>query len=214
VVSRASGLGGGPRPRLRARARAHFDRARDLAYVRDEDEWLAAHASAALAPLTALLGGPERALALAEETIAAARHFAIPSVLVMALARAGETAILTGMHGRAAEAVNELLGLLRDQATRPWVADALEMAALVLEAGDDVEAATAALQSAEAVRLASGGSAGGTRALADAVHHAHDRLLGAGPAPAGAGHSNSTLSVDVAISRAVAGLEALSGARS
>jgi hypothetical protein len=118
----------------------------------------------------------------------------------MALSRAAEPALLAGSYPRAGSLVVEVLGLLRDQASPRWVADALEMAALVLEAQRDGEGATAVLRAADALRKASGEQPGGARVLALEVQRGRERLLG----------TSDTLdrpevapSPDVAIDRAV-----------
>ena len=51
--------------------------------------------------------------------------------LVMALVRAAEVAVVLGRMDRAEEVLLESLGLLRDIGGHAWVADALELAALV-----------------------------------------------------------------------------------
>jgi tetratricopeptide (TPR) repeat protein len=179
-------------------ARVEFERAADLAGSRDEGAWLAAHALAALAPLTALLRDAEHGLRLAEEAIVAARGLAIRNGLIMALSRAAETALIAGAHHRAAGLLAELLALLQDQASPRWVADSLEMAGLVLEAQGDPESAAAVLHAADTLRAASGENQGGTRVLAQEVQRGRDRLLGDQRRPA--------LAADAGIARALDGL--------
>jgi predicted ATPase len=156
------------------RALAHFEQAVELAQTDGRDEFLSAHALAALAPLTALLGDSERGLGLAEEGIRAARGLTVPGVLPMTLVRAGETAILAGRNRRAGEIVAELLQLLQDFGSRRWLADALEMAALVLDSG---EAAVEVLGASEALRTASGESCGGSRTISAKIQRCRNRLI-------------------------------------
>ena len=110
------------------------------------------------------------------DAVIAARRFAIPSLDIMALSRAAETAILAGANSVAANMTAELLAVLRTEASQRWVADALEMASLVLEAQCDAKAATEGLHTADAIRTASGEQTGGTRALAHAVQQGRLRL--------------------------------------
>ena len=149
----------------------------------DDGGWLAAHALAALAPMTLLLGEPERAVALAEEAIAAAHGAAEHNIVVMALTRAAETMLLARQSRRAGEILEELLELLHDMGSRRWLADALEMGALVLESRGDLGAAVEVLVVAERLRAASGEQGGGVRALAAEVRAGRERLVAAvGPA--------------------------------
>jgi hypothetical protein len=108
----------------------------------------------------------------------------------MALTRTAETAILAGSYRRAAAAVIEVLGLLGDQASRPWVADALEMAAIVMQTHQDGETAVELLQAAEALRVASGERAGGTLSIAGMVPLVIDRITAARGPLAATPHSD------------------------
>jgi predicted ATPase len=163
------------------RARRHFEQAAQLAKGDDEGGWLAGHALAALAPITALTGDPERGLALAEEVLAAARNVPVPDYRVMSLVRAAETAILAGSHDRAAEVISEVLECVRESASQRWVADALEMAALVLEDRHDADVAVTVLRAAAALRATYSERRGGTRALADDVREVYERLIDRAP---------------------------------
>jgi hypothetical protein len=58
-----------------------------------------------------------------------ARRLPAPGFLIMALTRAGETALLSGRQPRAT--LRELVGHLRDLGAQAWVVEALEMVALV-----------------------------------------------------------------------------------
>jgi predicted ATPase/DNA-binding SARP family transcriptional activator len=165
------------------RARGHFERAVELGRAGDDDSWLVAHAQAALAPLTVLLGEPERGVRLAEDAIVLARREAEQASVVMALARGAETAILAGRHQRASEVLDELVELLLSMGTRRWLADALEMGALVLEWQGDPAAAAEVLEAGACLRVSSGEQGGGVRALATEVRAGRARLVTAlGPA--------------------------------
>ncbi|MFL6149247.1 MAG: hypothetical protein ACJ72I_17455 [Pseudonocardiaceae bacterium] len=92
----------------------------------------------------------------------------------MALTRAAETAVLASQPHRAAGILVELLGLLADLGTRRWVADALEIAALILEIDDDTEQASALLGASDRLREAIE-----VRVITEEVRHARDRLADA-----------------------------------
>ena len=73
--------------------------------------------------------------------------------------------------------LDELLGLLRDQASRRWVADTIELVALVLEAHLARSDEAAELLAASArLRAEAGEQLGGTRIVAQAVLALSDRL--------------------------------------
>jgi tetratricopeptide (TPR) repeat protein len=158
-----------------AHARAWFERALELA--RDPgSEWLLPHVLAAVAPLAALLGDRASALEHASAAVTAARPFSMRAVLAMTLARAAEAAVLAG-DAQAAEAdLVELLRLLDDLGTRRWGADALELAAVVLDQRGAREEALGALQAAAQLREASGEPCGGVRAASAEVRRVAARL--------------------------------------
>jgi predicted ATPase/DNA-binding SARP family transcriptional activator len=190
------------------RARDHFERAVEVARSDPLGEWVEPHALAALGPLVALSGDGERALRLAEQAVGAARRLTARPVLAMALTRAAETAVLAGHPRRAADILVELLGLLADQGTRRWVADALETAALILEIddlgiGDDAERASVILGAADRLREAIE-----VRVITKEVRHARARLSDALGAERFALHEvrGRTLSPEAAIALALAGL--------
>ena len=187
------------------RARDHFERAVEVARSDPLGEWVEPHALAALGPLVALSGDGERALRLGQEAVGAARRLTARPVLVMALTRAAETAVLAGHPRRAAGILVELLGLLADQGTRRWVADALETAALILEIDDDTERASAILGAADRLREAIE-----VRVLTEEVRHARDRLASALGAERFALHEarGRLLSHEAAITLTLAGLAA------
>jgi predicted ATPase/DNA-binding SARP family transcriptional activator len=156
------------------RARDHFERAVRVARSDPLGDWVEPHALAALGPLVAVSGDGERALRLADEAVGAARRLKVRPVLAMALTRAAETAVLASQPHRAAGILVELLGLLADLGTRRWVADALEIAALILEIDDDTEQASALLGASDRLREAIE-----VRVITEEVRHARDRLADA-----------------------------------
>lgn len=113
-------------------AQEHFEQVFKLAQGGGAAELLRVHGMAALAPLAALAGETDRAQFLAKEAVMVARRLPALGFLVMALTRAGETALLSGRQPRAT--LQELIGHLRDLAARAWVVQTLEMVALVREA--------------------------------------------------------------------------------
>jgi hypothetical protein len=78
---------------------------------------------------------------------------------VMALTRAAEVATLLGQGDRAQVLLRESLALLCDIGGRAWVADSVEMTALVLGSGGRHRPAARLLGAGEALRHASGESA-------------------------------------------------------
>jgi hypothetical protein len=135
-------------------AGAHFEQA--LAQQTDGEDTKAArpHVLAALAIVVALTGDADRAQALAEEAVTVARGTRLRQILVVALVRAGEVAVLTGRPERARAVLLEVLGTLSDLGARRWVADTLEAAALLLDAHDRFEATARLLGSSDALRVA------------------------------------------------------------
>jgi predicted ATPase len=97
------------------------------------DDSLRAHACSALALVTALRDDdPEAAERLVARAVhSAERMVGAPRVLMMALAHAGQVAVLTGDAGAAA-LVTRLLEMLRDRGVTYWAGEALDAAALVL----------------------------------------------------------------------------------
>lgn len=85
------------------------------------------------AALVRARAGDRSATRLAGEAVAVARRFPIPQVLVMALARATETAVLLGTSADAKPHIVELVDTLRHLGARSWVAEAYELAAIVSE---------------------------------------------------------------------------------
>ena len=133
-------------------ARFRFERA--LEEQPEGHEMLQAHALAALATVVALAGEADRAESIAAEAVVVARGARLPQILVVALVRAGEVAVLSDRPGRARTVLIEVLGILSDLGARRWVADALEAAALVLEAHGRPAATARVLGTADALRIA------------------------------------------------------------
>ncbi len=92
---------------------------------------LVAHAAAALAPLAVVAGDAGQAVELADEAVRTARRLGLRHVLVMALTRAAEAHVLLGHHDEAGVALRESLEMLQESGGEAWLADSLELAALV-----------------------------------------------------------------------------------
>jgi tetratricopeptide (TPR) repeat protein len=191
-------------------ARAHFERAAEVASSYDKGQWLSMHALAALAPLNVLLGEREQGLRQAEEAVVAARAFSDRGALLMALTRTAEAAVLAGDYRRAGDALRELLVLVRDLGTRRWLADALELTALVLEWRAEPGAAVEILGASDALREGAGEAGGGVRAVAEAVERGRARLVVALGPDAFAAHAarGRRLRAEVAFAQSLARLEA------
>jgi tetratricopeptide (TPR) repeat protein len=188
-------------------ARFHFEQA--LAQNTDGNEMLRPHALAALATVTALAGEADRAEALAEEAVAVARGVRLRQILVAALVRAGEVAVLSGRQGRGRAVLLEVLGILSDLGARRWVADTLEATALVLDAQGCMDASARLLGTSDALRLALNEPARALPALSSRLRACRDRIetaLGAGAvASAALGPDN----LDQVLTLAISELEGL-----
>jgi predicted ATPase/class 3 adenylate cyclase len=111
-----------------------------------------AHALASLAPLTALAGEAERAETLVAEGVETARRFGLFTILLMTLTRSCEVGILLGNWASAEAALRESLTLLRDTGGGAFLADSLEMAAVVREARGAQRPAARLLGASQGVR--------------------------------------------------------------
>lgn len=160
----------------RPRAQDHFERALELACRQEPAELLRVHAVAALAPLAALAGEAQRAESLAEEGVVASRSVPARGVLAMALTRAAETATLSGRRQQATNRLRELLSLLQDLGAPAWVADALEMVALMREAEGEAPSAARLLGASRAIEEAMGEQVPGIRVLSSEVDGCRRRL--------------------------------------
>jgi predicted ATPase/DNA-binding SARP family transcriptional activator len=141
------------------RAQDHFEQVLTLARGGGAAELLRVHGMAALAPLAALAGEVDRAQRLANEAVMVARRLPALGFLIMALTRAGETALLSGRQPRAT--LRELIGHLRDLGAQAWVVEALEMVTLLREAEGRPHPAARLLGSCRALEEALGEAARG-----------------------------------------------------
>ena len=162
-----------------ARAKAHFEQSVEAGMEDQVGSTLRVHSLAALAPVAALTGEPERARALAAEAVAVARSLRLRRILVMALVRGAETALLTADQKMARDLVREVLALLAEIGSRRWVADAIELAALILEQGGQPQPATRLFGACAALRSSLGEPAGGLRALGETVQASHQAVAAA-----------------------------------
>ena len=115
------------------RAKTHFEQALEAGRAQQLGPTLKVHCLAALAPVAARTGEPERARSLASEAVDGARDLQLRRILVMALVRAAETAVLTADLAGARGLVRELLALLAELGSRSWVAETVELAAVILD---------------------------------------------------------------------------------
>ena len=135
--------------------------------------------SLAFAALVRARQGDPSAGRLAAEAVDSARKFLVPQILVMTLARAAEVAVLSERLADARPHVVELVKTLKQLGARRWVAEALELAAIVFGEEQPDMGATA-LGAAERLRLALAEPAGPAfllgEALDTAVRGISDRL--------------------------------------
>jgi tetratricopeptide (TPR) repeat protein len=123
-------------------AATEFDASLELGEGVD-DESLRAHVCSALAIVAALRDDPDTAAAMAARAVRSAeRMVGAPRVLMMALARAGQVAVLTGDRRAATPVSRRLLRMLRDMGVTYWADEALDVAGLVLAGRCPEEAAT------------------------------------------------------------------------
>jgi predicted ATPase len=141
------------------------------------DELLDIHLQAGLALTEAVEGNAGEAAALARAAVVAARRLGFPSVLVMALVRAAETAAIAGTP--AGPDLAEALRVLREQGTRWWVAAALNVAALASEAEGHRHLAVRLLGGATELSAAANGDDKALPVVAVLTAGARDRLTGA-----------------------------------
>ncbi len=134
-----------------------------------------AHASASLAPLAAAAGDTERAEILAAEGVEMARRTGLLTILLMTLTRAGEVGILLRNWASADAAVRESLSLLRDAGVHAFLADCLDMVALLREAEGAQRSATRLLAASHGVREAVGESPD-TRCISAELERCHSQL--------------------------------------
>ncbi|MGH8971828.1 MAG: hypothetical protein ACRD0C_01305, partial [Acidimicrobiia bacterium] len=92
---------------------------------------------------------------LAGEAVRTARRLGLGHVLVMALTRAAEAYVLLGRHDEAGAVLRESLEMLRETGGQAWLADSLELAALVGSEGQG-DGPARLLGKSRALREASG----------------------------------------------------------
>jgi hypothetical protein len=155
------------------RAQDHFEQVFKLAHGGGAAELLRVHGMAALAPLAARAGEADRAQRLAKEAVMVARRLPALGFLIMALTRAGETALLSGRQPQAT--LRELISHLRDLGAQAWVVETLEMVALVSEAEGRSRPAARLLGACRALEEALGEAARG-RVLSGEVSVCRHRL--------------------------------------
>ncbi len=161
-----------------AGALAQFERSLTTTTHQDHPgtDWLLVHTLAALAPLTAHDGDPQRAVDLADQAVALAQTFPSDAVRAMVLVRATETSILAANYQRAETTLNQLVELLRTIGTRRWAADTLEMGGLILDHLSRPDDAWTALIAAQAIRHATGETDDNSRLLTPALRRIRRRL--------------------------------------
>ncbi|HKY76967.1 MAG TPA: hypothetical protein VJS45_12555, partial [Acidimicrobiia bacterium] len=135
----------------RTAASRHFDASLELTSETVAGN-LRAHSLGGAALLAAEAGDGERAVEQAEEGVAAARELGMQTILVMALTRAAEVGVLLRQWERAEATLTELFTVLRNTGGRGFLADALELAALVQETRGRPQSAVQLLAAAEHVR--------------------------------------------------------------
>jgi non-specific serine/threonine protein kinase len=141
---------------------------------------LLAHALGSLAPLAARAGDEERASTLAAEGVEMARVFGLATFLLMTLTRATEVGILFRRWPSAEATLRESLALLRDTGAQAFLADSLEMTALLGEAGRSHISAARLFGAAERVREV-GGESADVRCISSELEQCRSRLTKALP---------------------------------
>ena len=186
-------------------ARREFEHAVEFARG-DHGEWLAPHALAGLAPLSAFFGDHDAARRHAREAVETARALPVAPVLAMALARSAEAAAISGDLEDGRQVLGELLRLLRALGMRRFAGDALELAALIAEEAGDTGGAAELLGAAAGLRASMGEAEGGVRVVATEITAARQRLAATlGPASFDKLTTQGrALSLEAALSRALA----------
>jgi tetratricopeptide (TPR) repeat protein len=148
------------------------------------DGSLQAHVRPALALTGAVRGDGETARAIAAQGIAdAERVVGAPRVMMMALALAGQVAVLTGDDSGATALATRLLRILHDKGVTYWADEGLALAALVLAERSPDEAAVV-LNSRPTLREALDDTGTLIGPLRARLRQCRDRLverLGSGP---------------------------------
>ena len=125
------------------------------------------HAEAALAPLVASLGDIDRAETLAADALSRARPFGRRPVL-MAQVRMAEMWVVAGRPDQARQVLVDAADTLVDIGGREWVADTLELSAIVLGGAGEAGPAARLLGAAEGLREQQGGFRITQRCVAEA----------------------------------------------
>jgi predicted ATPase/DNA-binding SARP family transcriptional activator len=116
------------------------------------DSWVEVQGLGILALVEATAGEGQLASGHADAAVAAARRIPGPRILVMALTRAAETAVISNRPESAHPHLDEMLGVLRELGSPRWSAEALELSAVSI-APVRPEAAATLLGSAWAIRV-------------------------------------------------------------
>jgi tetratricopeptide (TPR) repeat protein len=130
-----------------------------------------------LAPVAALGGDTQRAESLAENAVLAATRLELPAVCALALTRGTEARIMAGKVPAARATLRRLLDLLGELGGPSYVADALEMAALLADGAGRPATTARLLATCETLRAAQGEPLGGTRIMSPAVRDCARRVL-------------------------------------
>lgn len=176
----------------------------------DRTGHMAAAAQSALALTAALRGDTAGSSAMADRAVEAARDMKLPEVLVMALTRTAESAIVLGEPERAQGLLAEALRILLRTGGRSWVASSLEMAAVVgSDSAKSLVPRARLLGAAEAIRNLTGESFRWPHLQTQVVHCVDQLTARLGPAAFTAGRVHGRqLRAEAAITLALAELEA------
>jgi hypothetical protein len=136
-------------------AHAHFRRATELAG--EDDVELVAQALSALASLN-VLSGDLNGMQLATDAIAFAQRSPLRMILVMALVRAGETALLAGDRDQACQFLADGLTQIAELGTERYLGDCCELVALLQLTRGDLRAAAVMFGASSAVYGRTGGA--------------------------------------------------------
>jgi predicted ATPase/class 3 adenylate cyclase len=136
-------------------ARVHFRWATELAG--EDDVELVAQALSALASLNVLSGDLD-GLQLVTDAIASAKRSPLRMSLVMALVRAGETALLAGDRDRACQFLADGLAQIVELGTERYLGDCCELVALLQLTRGDPRAAAVMFGASSAVYDRTGGA--------------------------------------------------------
>jgi hypothetical protein len=142
----------------------------------EHDVELVAQAISALALLDVVSGDIERGLRLATDAIAFAERSALRMSLVMALVRAGETALLATEWDKACQFLADGIARIAELGTERYMGDCCELAALLQLAGGDAHAAAVLFGASSAIYERTGG-ASPVRFIAKQARAGRDQLV-------------------------------------